>query len=392
MLSIFIIITVIFLVNFVLGHFLEKLHIPWIFSSILLGLFVALIPSLRSIASDNILMFLANLGMYFLLFVIGFEIDLDDFKKKTWFIVRGTFVIVLLEGLLGSILLHFVFGQSWFISMVLALSFATVGETVLLPILDEFKLVKTKLGELLIGIGTLDDIIEISLLVLIAAVLGIRSSSFEAMKVIGSLIALFVLTVSLIVVRKRGIMFKFFDVESMFLFVMGCLFLFLAVGEAAFAAPLGALLAGIVVKNFIPKNRIKLVEKEVRAVCYGLFAPLFFFFVGASLDFTYVLAAPLLVFAVIIVSSLAKLLGSFLIGHKELGFKQSLLLGVGLSVRFSTSIVIVKILLDRGFIGNELYSVIVASSMVFILIIPILFAILTKVVFDGKRRIIAKTG
>jgi Kef-type K+ transport system membrane component KefB len=50
------------------------------------------------------------------------------------------------------------------------------------------------------------------------------------------------------------------------------------------------------------------------------------------------------------------------------------LLGIGLSVRFSTSIIIIKILFESNLIGSELYSIIIASSIVFNFIIPILFS------------------
>jgi len=43
-------------------------------------------------------------------------------------------------------------------------------------------------------------------------------------------------------------------------------------------------------------------------------------------------------------------------------------------VRFSTSLIIVKILLDNGIINAGLYSVIVASSIVFSFVIPLLFS------------------
>ena len=109
-------------------------------------------------------------------------------------------------------------------------------------------------------------------------------------------------------------------------------------------------------------------------MCYGFFAPIFFIWIGISIDINYILAFPLLVILVVAISSGAKLLGSYITGRKELGTKQSLLLGVGLSVRFSTGIIILKILLDNNVIGVELYSVLIASSIVFQFLVPILFS------------------
>ena len=60
--------------------------------------------------------------------------------------------------------------------------------------------------------------------------------------------------------------------------------------------------------------------------------------------------------------------------EKNLGGKHAILLGIGLSVRFSTSIVVVKILFENELIGSDLYSIIIASSMAFKIIVPVLFA------------------
>jgi Kef-type K+ transport system membrane component KefB len=61
-------------------------------------------------------------------------------------------------------------------------------------------------------------------------------------------------------------------------------FLFLGIGEYAEATPLAALLAGIGLGNFIPEKRLELIESEVKTMCYGFFAPIFFLWVGATLD------------------------------------------------------------------------------------------------------------
>jgi len=51
-------------------------------------------------------------------------------------------------------------------------------------------------------------------------------------------------------------------------------------------------------------------------------------------------------------------------------------LGLGLSVRFSTSIVIIKYLFEHNLIPLGLYSVLIASTALFTLVIPISFAYL----------------
>jgi Ca2+-transporting ATPase len=163
--SIFLLLGGIFLFTFLVGILLEKFRIPWIFAALILGLILAFQNPFEVLTSSETFKFLAWLGMYFLLFLIGFELDLKKIKTLGKFIIKSTFFIIFFEAFFGSLLVHSVFGYSWFISILVALSFATVGEAVLIPILDEFKLTKTKLGQSILGIGTLDDIIEVFLII-----------------------------------------------------------------------------------------------------------------------------------------------------------------------------------------------------------------------------------
>jgi Kef-type K+ transport system membrane component KefB len=313
--------------------------------------------------------------MYFLLFIIGFEINFKKLKKQSGFIFKATFFIIFLEALFGTLLVHFVFHYTWLISFLVALSFATVGEAMLVPILDEFRIINKKLGQSIIGIGTLDDIIEVLLLIFIAVLIGSKKYlHFNITETIISLAALLILTISLVKLKKKGRSFNFLSIETLFLFILFGLFLFLGIGRLAHAMPIGAFLAGIALKTFIPDERIERVKTALKTMCYGFFAPIFFVWVGISLDISYLIAAPLLILLVVGVSKSAKILGSYIIGKKELGTKQSILLGIGLSVRFSTSIIIIKILFENNLVGQDLYSVIVASSIAFKFIVPVLFS------------------
>jgi len=137
---------------------------------------------------------------------------------------------------------------------------------------------------------------------------------------------------------------------------------------------LGALLAGISLRTFLPRERSKLIEESIKAISYGIFAPFFFLDIGLQMNLSYILYSPLLVLLVVLVSKGSKLVASCIAGMKTLGLKQSILLGIGLSVRFSMSLIIIKMLLNSGLIDVGLYSVIIASSIIFKFIVPLLFA------------------
>ncbi len=375
MTNIFLFLGVTFLLIFIIGKLLEKIRIPWIFSALIIGAVMAIYNPFETIVKSQTFDFLAQLGMYFLLFIIGFQINLKKLKKCRGFVVRSTFFIIFLEAILGTILVHYIFGIYWFISFLVALSFATVGEAILIPILDEFKIINTKLGQSILGIGILDDIIEVLLLIIIGVFIGTQVHSIISIIVtLVSIFVLFLLTFGLKKLRPVGEEFKFTRIEVLFLLIIFILFIFIGIGDFAHIAPVAALLAGVGLTTFIPKSRIKKIKTSTKTICYGFFAPIFFLWIGANMDFNYLITAPLVVLIIVLVSISAKILGSYIIGKKELGTKKAILLGTGISIRFSTSIIIVKILFDSGLIQLELYSVIIASSIILTFLIPILFS------------------
>ena len=374
--NVFIFLAGLFLLVFFLGKIFERWKIPWIFSSMLIGALLAIKNPFSGITSSSEFSFLSNLGMLFLLFIIGFEIDLKKMEKFAGFIFGSTFFIILFEALVGTLLIHFVFGYAWFISFIVGMSFATVGEAILIPILDEFKIVNTRLGQMILGIGTFDDIFEILVLVLVVLFLGVDSSKTGGnfIVIIIALVALSLLTSIFIRMKKTNHRFKFTKIESLFLLCIAILFLFIGIGELSGSSALAALLAGISLKTFLPKDRIESIEVEMKSLCYGFFAPIFFVSVGLALDLKYLFSSFWLILMIFFASALSKLIASYILGHKKLGGKDSVLLGIGLSARFSTSIVIIKILLDNMLIKEGLYSVIIASSIIFTFLIPILFS------------------
>lgn len=94
----------VFLITFLIGMMLEKIKIPWIFSALLIGFALAVKNPFKEITSSSQFSLLAQLGMYFLLFIIGFELDIKKIFKSGSFIFRTTFVIILTETFFGTLI------------------------------------------------------------------------------------------------------------------------------------------------------------------------------------------------------------------------------------------------------------------------------------------------
>ncbi len=368
----FLLLAFIYAITLVLGLILERVRLPWIFATLLLGF---LCSNFIKVPEKEFSQF-AILGMYFLLFIIGFEIDLRKLVRESKFILTASLLIILTEGIFGSLLVRYLFNLDWIVCFIVGLSFATVGEAVLVPILEEFRIIRTKLGTSIIGIGTLDDIIEVFTLVLATALVGSGSTKINPIVPFLSLSFLFLLTFFLSKLKRESKKFRIFPVEIIFLITMLLFFVFLGIGEFGGAEAIAALLAGISARNFIPRERLKFIESEIKSVCYGLFAPIFFFWLGLTTDLSYLLLNPLILLFFLLVTGASKILSSMLIGYKKLGLRNSFLLGLGLCVRFSTSLVIAKYLLENQIIPSSLYSVLIASTTLFTLTTPLIFSFL----------------
>ena len=378
--NLFLFLSAILLVTILMGKVIEKARIPWVFSALFLGLVLSLINPLRDITSSDTFVFLSDMGMYLLLFIIGLELDIKEIYRQGKFIAKLSFTLVLAESFFGALFIHYIFGISWGISILTASSFATVGEAILIPILDEFKIVKTKFGQALLGVGTLDDIVELVTIIVASIVLG-RSVGDSSLSISSNFLLLgllFVVPAFLQIFQSKVKHLKFKQVPELFLAGLIILFAFVGVGNFVESAALGAIFAGIALKNLLSVKKLVQFESIIRIVAYGFFVPMFFVNVGLEVDIRYLFSAPLLILFVLVLTNVTKIVSSYLIAKPKLGTKKSILLGVGLSAKFSTSIVIITMLYTQSIIPVELYSVLIGAMIASKFIIPVAFSVLLK--------------
>ncbi|TRO53068.1 cation:proton antiporter [Candidatus Bathyarchaeota archaeon] len=376
---VFLLISVTFAFSFGTGFLLEKyLRMPWMFSALFLGIILSSLNLFHLTLQDETFNVLSTMGMLFLLFMIGFNLEIGQMKRFGTHILKGAILIVGLEATIVGALLFFMFpdqiGNSPLVAIVVALSFATVGEAVLLPILAKFNLLKTNFGQLTLGIGTLDDILEVLTLIMIPFLpIFLPSLNIQGFPdpvfVIIDLIGIFILTIILVKIASRvkhvlsnNLHFSFIRP----LLIMLIFFSFVVVGGFVFEslAAISAIFGGIVARNMLPTENFQSDEKVVNFLGYIVLSPMFFLSVGASMSFESILVYPILIIVILISTIGSKLSGSFLLFRKLLGKKQSLLLGLGLSVRFSTGLIVQYVLLISGLITLDLYSGLIASAVV----------------------------
>ena len=259
----------------------RRIHVPSIVGFILAGIVIG--PSVLNLVGESpTIKILGSLGMLYIMFQSGSEIDINDFKQykyRSLFFGLCTFFIPFSLGLVTS---RYLLPFGWFPSLLLG---AMYGSHTLMtyPIVSRYGVQKNVAVNITVG-ATMWAII-LSLIVL-AIVEGWSNSAQSVMEhaIQISLVAIFLLSVLWLFPRFARMFFKRYrDPISEFMVVM-----LMLVGSALLAdlagleGILGAFLCGVSLNRLLP-NRSPLMGR-INFVGNSIFVPLFLISVGLMID------------------------------------------------------------------------------------------------------------
>lgn len=375
-------ITFALLFAFIAGEVARKLKFPRFIGQLCFSLFLA-IPFFQDTlfgpeASHTIETF-STLGIVFLMFLTGLEMNVEEFKKGKWDAACIAFTAALAPFCFGVLLARF-FGMSWTTGVVLGACLSVTAEGTTVIVLNELRKTKTYLASIIIGAGILDDIFEIFFLLF---VLGMRhSDSIEQ----GN--SLFLLPIKLVLFIVVSIVaFRFFpwimkriqrshNEVTLFhgMLVIGLLSAMFSEWMGV-GAIIGAFLAGIILqKSFNSVSRKEREENALHLFLFSFIIPFFFIFIGLHFEYQILFQNPLLTLSVVAVAFLGKILG--ILAAKpfvSLQWRQLYLVGWGMNSRGVMELVIAYIALTGGLISQELYSAIVFMTIVTTVTFPFVF-------------------
>jgi Kef-type K+ transport system membrane component KefB len=136
-----------------------------------------------------------------------------------------------------------------------------------------------------------------------------------------------------------------------------------------------AIFSGIAVKQVLPEKFVQQYKKPIFFATNIFLGPFFFLSLGGTMSLNALFAYPFLILAIIAISLLSRMVISYLLFHKLLGKRQSLVMGVGLTSKFSTSVVSENLLFSSGLIAQPLYSTLMAA---FIVLKPIIIGVFSR--------------
>ena len=260
----------------------NKIKVPPIIGIILAGIIIG--PyGFNLLLRDSSIVLFGTVGLQYIMFTAGLEIDIVEFKKNTVSsIVFGlfTFSVPMVLGVLAAYyLLHF----SMPASILLACLFAS--HTLLAyPIASRYGISRIRSVTLTIG-GTI--ITDILALLVLAAVTGTYKGdvgpSFWIRLAISTLIFGAIVFV-LFPLIARWFLKRFDDNISQYIFVLAMVFLGAFLAEAAgLEAIIGSFLAGLALNKFIPHSSA--LMHRIEFVGNAFFIPFFLISVGMLVDF-----------------------------------------------------------------------------------------------------------
>ncbi len=281
----------------------RKIHIPAIVGFILAGMVIG--PSMLNWVGDNAaIRSLGAIGMLYIMFQSGSEIDINDFKQYRYHaVIFGlyTFCCPFLLGLITSrYLLHF----DWQTGILLG---AMYGSHTLMtyPIVSRYGIQKNRAVNITVG-GTMWAI-TLSLIVL-AGIEAMQNEShglWSSLRV-AALIVLFLFCVLWAFPKVARWLFKRYQdpVFGFMLVMLMLVFSALLAGWAGLEGILGAFLCGVSLNRLLPNHSP--LTRRITFVGNSIFVPLFLISVGLMIDVHVFWSgwATLLIAAVMIVSKL----------------------------------------------------------------------------------------
>lgn len=295
------------LVAFVTPMVLQRFKIsvlPTAVAEVLVGIVIGK-SGFDLVQTEGVLSFLSNYGVIFLLFLSGMEIDFSLFKKNNGPLTplarkksanapstSPVQVAVVAYGgsLLMALALALLFKFSGLFSnfALAAILFSTVALGVVIAVLKENELLNKPLGQALLLIAVLGEIVPLLCLTVYSSFVSGKGES-------AWLIFLLFIVGALIFKRFRSFFTSLdeinksttqIDIRLALLVITTLVVLAESVGAEDI---LGAFIAGIVIKLLQPAHS---TQEKLDAIGYGIFIPFFFILTGAKIDIPGLLGSP----------------------------------------------------------------------------------------------------
>lgn len=319
---------------------------------------------------------LAELGVVFLMFLAGLEIELDEMLKTGRAAVLAGLLGVLVPVTLGmgaALLFNYPVEEALFIGIVLSATSVSISAQTLM----ELKVLRRREGLALLGAAVFDDILVILVLSIFLALGGGAAGGLGDVLVVLARMAGYLVVAGvagfLVIPRLLRLVSRLPIAQGLVSFSIVAVLLYAWAAEVlgGVAAITGAFLVGLA---FARSNLRQEIEHNFSALTYGFLVPLFFVSIGLQANAREVLG-PGLLFAValVVIAIVSKILGSGLgawWGGLQRG--EALRLGIGMVSRGEVGLIVASVGLAQGLIDSVVFAEIVLVVLVTTLVTPLM--------------------
>ncbi|MBW2492925.1 MAG: cation:proton antiporter [Deltaproteobacteria bacterium] len=371
----------------ILGLAFSRYGLPAMLGELLAGVILGP-PLLGIVSSSPGLEILAELGIFFVMFHTGMELNPKELLENMWpslSVAIGGFILPFTLGYLAAWLFGGTVYQSLFVGMGVSITAIAVQAV----ILHSMKIHHSSIGHIIIGAAIADDILSLMALSVLLGLAETGSVAFKPMLwIVLKVVAFFgfTITVGHYVMPKitrrltnRG------EKAFTFAIVTALVMAFLA-EQAGLHLIIGAFLAGQFVRKEIMDDRVfKIINDRFLGISYGFLVPIFFatlsFHLHVPTDATFIGFAAVL----ILVAVMGKLVGCGLgAAAFKYNFYESVIIGFGMNGRGAVELVVAMVvikysdtLLADGTINAPLLTQSQFSALVLMAFVTTLMAPLT---------------
>jgi Kef-type K+ transport system membrane component KefB len=382
----FIVLALMFVVGKLLGEAAERIGQPAVLGELLAGVvlgqtLLGLVPT-EGLGADYIYL-LAELGVVLLLFEIGLETDLKQMFQVGPASLSVASVGVALPFLLGFLywmfLPHIAVASSGSPAATAIFVGATLTATsvgITARVLSDLGVMNSRESRIIIGAAVIDDIIGLIILSIVTgiaagtavSVLGITRVAAIAVGFLvgGVFLGRFVAPRLFNLIQRMRVRHVLLAFAIAFVLLMAAL-----ATLAGSALIIGAFAAGLILSGV---DQFDIIEREVKPVA-GIFAPIFFVYVGSGVDFG--LLNPFRpgaggVLSIALVLTVIALLGKIAAGWAAPWEPVNrLAIGIGMIPRGEVGLIFADIGRRSGILGAELFSAILLMVIVTTFVAPV---------------------
>ncbi len=380
--SLLIVILVAFLTPIILHKF--KLNIiPVVVAEILMGLIIGK-SGFNLVETDMWLETLSSLGFIFLMFLSGLEIDFKAFsgsnkreKLPNGKLEPNTFVVamIIFAGVfIVSLVLSYLFVLTGFVSnaFLMTLIISTISLGVVVPTLKEAHLMKTAIGQIILLVAVIADLVT---MILLAVFVSLQEGGGNTWL----LLILFAAGVLIYFLSKQFKNLTYLESMATGTIQIGTrgvftlIILLVAISETVGAENiLGAFLAGALVSLLSPNP--ELIHK-LDSFGYGFLIPIFFVMIGVDLDIWTLFGEPKLILLIpllLIALLISKLVPVYVL---KIWYDNKTVVASGVLLTTTLSLVIAAATIGEriGVITKEMSGMFILVAVITSVFTPIVF-------------------